>query len=326
MPPKLRLSDEPGRIAALNRLCVLDTCREDQFDSITSLVGTVLNAPVAAVSLVDVNRQWFKSINGLAITETPRSLSFCDHTIRGGEPMNIADTRLDARFATNDLVTSEPFIRAYLGAPLTMNDGYNVGALCALDHRPRNFTSEQERILTKFARLVVDELELRHMADHDHLTGALTRRAFLERLGQLRREDDQRSVLAIFDLDHFKAVNDRFGHPVGDEVLSAVAQVCKSRLTRGDVFGRVGGEEFGLLLTEVSLVEAFTRIESMRVAIGRLSFAASEELTMTASFVLLELDEHSPSSAMAIADAALYSAKRSGRNQSVNAADLLVAA
>lgn len=326
MPRELRLSDEPGRIAALNRLCVLDTCHEKRFDSITSLVGAVLDVPVAAVSLVDVNRQWFKSIRGLPITETPRSLSFCDHTIRGGEPMNIADTRLDARFARNGLVISEPFFRAYLGAPLTLNDGYNVGALCALDYRARKFTSEQESILTKFARLVVDELELRQLADLDHLTGALTRRAFLERLGKVRRENDRRSVLAIFDLDHFKAVNDRFGHPVGDEVLSAVAQVCKSRLTRGDVFGRLGGEEFGLLLTEVSLAEAFTRIESMRVAIGRLSFAASQELTITASFGLVRLSEHSPSSAIAIADAALYSAKRSGRNQSVTAADLLVAA
>jgi diguanylate cyclase (GGDEF)-like protein len=320
------LDDEPGRISALQRLCILDTCSEEQFDGITSLVTAVLDVPIAAVSLIDVDRQWFKSIKGISVTETPRSLSFCDHTIRGNRPLNIEDARLDTRFCHNELVTSEPFIRSYLGTPLTSSDGYNVGALCALDYQPRNFTTEQETILAKFARLVVDEFELRQLADYDQLTGALTRRAFIERLGKLRREDDQRAVLALFDLDHFKAVNDRFGHPAGDEVLSSVAHVCKSRLQRGDAFGRLGGEEFGLLLTGVSLAEAFTRIEAMRLAFSRLTFAASDELRITASFGLLDVGRQSPGSALAIADAALYSAKKSGRNRTLTAEELLLAA
>lgn len=321
-----RLTDEAGRIAALHRLCVLDTCSEEQFERITSLVRSVLDVPIAAVSLVDVDRQWFKSMQGLAIDQTPRSMSFCDHTIRTETPMNIADARLDERFRDNPLVTDEPCIRAYLGAPLTTADGYNVGALCAIDRRPRDFSADQAMLLSKFAGLVVDELELRQLADRDHLTGALTRRAFMERLGHLRRDDDQRAILTLFDLDHFKQVNDRFGHPAGDEVLAGIGQVCKARLQRGDAFGRLGGEEFGFLMTGVTLTEALAKVEAMRIAMSRLAFAASPDLRITASFGLVELDRQSPESALAMADAALYSAKKSGRNRIVTATELLAAA
>ena len=320
------LADESGRLAALHRLCVLDTCSEEQFDRITSLVKAVLDAPIAAVSLVDAERQWFKSIKGLDVSETPRSVSFCDHTIRSMSPMNIGDACLDGRFSDNPLVTGDPFIRAYLGAPLTMSDGYNVGALCVIDRQPRDFSGEQEALLAKFAGLVVDELELRQLADRDQLTGAMTRRAFLDRLGNLRRNEDRKAVLVLFDLDHFKFINDRFGHPAGDEVLASVAGVCKARLQRGDAFGRLGGEEFGLLITNTSLVDAFTRVEAIRAAISRLSFTASSALTVTASFGMVELDDHSPASTVAMADAALYSAKRAGRNQTRTTSEMLAAA
>lgn len=326
MTQDMGLADEPGRIAALHRLCVLDTCSEEQFDRITSLVKAVLDVPIAAVTLVDADRQWFKSIEGLDVSETPRSVSFCDHTIRSRAPMNIGDTFLDARFSDNPLVTGDPFIRAYLGAPLTMADGYNVGALCVIDRRPRAFSGEQEALLVKFAGLVVDELELRQLADRDQLTGAMTRRAFLDRLGNLRRNEDRKAVLVLFDLDHFKSINDRFGHPAGDEVLASVAGVCKARLQRGDAFGRIGGEEFGLLITNTCLIDAFSRVEAIRAAISRLGFAASTALTVTASFGMVELDDHSPASAVAMADAALYAAKRAGRNRTITTSEMLAAA
>lgn len=326
MPIDMHHNDEAGRIAALRRLCVLDSCSEERFDRITLLVRAVLDVPIAAVSLVDVDRQWFKSVQGLDRLDTPRSISFCDHTIRSDAAMAIKDTHRDARFSDNPLVASEPHIRAYLGAPLRTGDGYNVGALCAIDTRPRDFTAEQMTLLTTFAGLVVDELELRQLADRDHLTGALTRRAFLNRLERLRRPEDRRSVLALFDLDHFKRINDRYGHPAGDEVLQRVAGACREQLRRGDALGRLGGEEFGLLLTDAGIEEAHDRIEIIRMTIAELQFRMACDLRVTASFGMVELDGKSSANAIAVADAALYTAKKTGRNRTMSAAGLLEAA
>lgn len=321
-----KLLDEEGRLAALKRFCVLDSAPEHRFDKITSLVRNVLHVPIAAVSLVDKDRQWFKSIDGLDVTETPRSVSFCDHTIRIRSPLNIEDALIDERFMHNSLVTGAPHIRSYLGAPLKTADGYNVGALCAIDTRPRTFGAAEEALLSSFAALVVDELELRQIAERDHLTGTLTRRALMERLGSLRREEDKRSVLVLLDVDHFKSVNDRFGHPSGDEVLEKVASVCKRSLRRGEAIGRMGGEEFAILLTDVSLAQALSRADAMRLEITQLSFSFCENLVVTASFGLAELGEESPGAALAMADGGLYSAKRGGRNRCALASELTKAA
>jgi len=107
-----KLTDEPGRMLALKRYGVLDSGREQNFDAITSIVCSVLDVPICAVSLVDEDRQWFKSIVGLDVTETPRELAFCDHTIRARGVMQVDDATADSRFADNALVTSEPHIRS----------------------------------------------------------------------------------------------------------------------------------------------------------------------------------------------------------------------
>lgn len=321
-----RFADEEGRLSALRRFCVLDTCNEEKFDRITSIVQTVLEVPIAAVSFIDNDRQWFKSAKGMSMSETPRSISFCDHAIRSASPLRITDALLDARFRDNLLVRTEPQIRVYLGAPLRTAEGYNVGALCAIDTRPRDFSAEQAQLLTKFAGLVVDELELRQLADRDHLTGAMTRRAFLNRLEMLRQSEDHVSALALFDLDHFKKINDTFGHPAGDQVLSNVAKVCQKNLRRGDCFGRLGGEEFGLLMTDLPMPDALRRVEAIRSEIARLSFEFSRQLKVTASFGLVGVDVKTSGVAIAVADAALYWAKKNGRNQVRTSSELLMAA
>lgn len=108
--PDRKLSDEEGRIAALRRYQVLDTTAEPSFDKITTLVKTILDVPICAVTMVDRDRQWFKSIQGLAARETPRTASFCSHTIRNDQPMIIADATTDARFSANPFVIGAPFI------------------------------------------------------------------------------------------------------------------------------------------------------------------------------------------------------------------------
>lgn len=137
--------DEPGRLMALRRYAILDTSPEEPFDKLTQLVRDVLGVPIAAVSLIDAERQWFKSITGLTACETSRDISFCSHAIQRQEPMMIPDATLDPRFAGNPLVTGEPGIRSYLGIPLTTPDGYNLGALCAIDLQPRSFDATRSR-------------------------------------------------------------------------------------------------------------------------------------------------------------------------------------
>lgn len=173
MPTELRM-DEEGRLKSLADLEILDSPPEAPFERIVSLVKQTLNVPICAVSLVDRDRQWFKASRGLSVCETPRHISFCTHAIQGKRPFVVPDARRDPAFAETPLVTGDPHIRSYAGIPLTMDDGYNVGTLCAIDTAPREFSQQELTILTSFSRLVIDELELRRIASQDALTGVLS--------------------------------------------------------------------------------------------------------------------------------------------------------
>lgn len=315
-----KLLDEEARIAALERYHVLDTESERAFDKITALVQSIFKVPICAVSLVDRERQWFKSILGLVVRETPRSISFCTHTIKADEPLIVQDAREDCRFRDNPLVLGEPHIRSYAGVPLQTPDGYNVGSLCAIDIVPREFAAAEIAILNSFAALVVDELELRRIAERDHLTGALTRRGFTELLKkEIARSyrHNRDSVLVLMDIDHFKSVNDRFGHPAGDEVLKAVSGACVQQLRADDVLGRLGGEEFGILLTETDGLGGFSAAEKFRRTVECLRVPVGGGISVTASFGLASLSPGvcTPEDWVSEADKALYAAKRQGRNR-----------
>ncbi|MGN6106395.1 MAG: GAF domain-containing protein, partial [Kofleriaceae bacterium] len=154
-------SHEHARLRTLRRYAVLDTEAEPSFDRITSLAARVLRVPICLVSLVDADRQWFKSCVGLGVRETGRDVSFCAHAILSDDVLVVPDATEDARFLANPLVLGAPFIRAYAGAPLTTSDGFRIGTLCAIDTRPRAFDADERATLADLARLVVDELELR---------------------------------------------------------------------------------------------------------------------------------------------------------------------
>lgn len=317
-----KLCDEPARLAALKRYEVLDTSPEAPFDKITSLVQSILNVPICAVSLVDKERQWFKSCQGLDAKETARDISFCTHTVAKRQPLIVGDALADPRFAENALVLGAPFIRSYAGVPLSTPDGYNVGALCAIDTAPRSFDPAHIAILERFAALVVDELELRQVAQRDFLTGVLSRRAFtneVERKVVLYQRHGRTSALITFDIDHFKSVNDRFGHPAGDRVLIEIAARASSALRGEDCIGRLGGEEFGILVAETSCEGATHFAERVRTLFAATPVALSEPLTVTASFGVASVTAALPDHGdwFAAADAALYRAKQSGRNCSV---------
>ena len=314
---------EQERLAALDRYDVLDTPTEESFDRITRLAKTVLEVPIVLVSLVDKDRQWFKSRQGLAAIEAPREISFCTHAIETDEPMIVRDALDDPDFRNNPLVLGEPNIRFYAGVPLRTPNGHNIGTLCAIDRKPRELSTEQMTVLRDLSRMVVDELELRQMATTDSLTGAMTRRRFeLEVNREVARAKRYNRPLGFIylDIDNFKSINDEHGHAVGDIVLQRVAQFCKNGLRAIDAFGRTGGEEFAVALPETPLDGARETAERLRCAIAEAGIkTSSATLSVTASFGAATLlqGETNGLDALRRADAALYEAKNAGKNRTV---------
>lgn len=315
-----KLMDDEGRLYALRRMEVLETGPEEPFEKIVNLVRTVLAVPISTVSLVDRDRQWFKARRGLDVQETTRSISFCTYTIQQPDPLIVEDALLDERFARNPLVLGGPRIRSYAGVPLRSPDGYNVGSLCAMDTKPRRFSPADMAILSNFANIVSDELELRLIASTDHLTGALTRRGFEEQVSRefaRHARYHRTSSIIFFDIDHFKKINDGYGHPSGDEVLRQVGQLAMGTLRPTDYLGRMGGEEFAVLLPETSATEAFVAAERLRHIIQSHPFAlpAGDPIRVTASFGLSSIENSADVGEwFASADKELYKAKAEGRN------------
>jgi GAF domain-containing protein len=151
-------ADEAERITALNQLKVLDSGPEERFDRITRLAAAMFNVPVSLITLVDSERQWFKSTCGIEASETPRDESFCSHAVSTRMPLVVPDALRDSRFAENPLVSGGPRVRFYCGYPLFLDDGSCVGTLCLLDNRPRDFGGRGLALLGDLAQLVTKEL------------------------------------------------------------------------------------------------------------------------------------------------------------------------
>ena len=318
-----RLDFEDKRLAALYSYDVLDTQPEESFDRITRLVRMTVGTPIAVVSLVDRDRQWFKSRQGTDTVETPRNISFCTHTIQRDEPLVVPNALDDPRFRNSPLVTCENGVRLYIGVPLRTPEGYNIGALCAIDTKPGSVSPDQIDVLRDLARLVVDELELRKLATVDSLTGAMTGRSFaLESRREVERArqygDDVGCIM--LDIDHFKKINDTPGHAAGDQVLRAVTELCRDALRPGDVFGRVGGEEFAILLPRTSIEETLQIAERLRERLAATPISHSGgAINVTASLGVTTLSpvDETFEDTLKRADSGLYQAKEGGRNLSV---------
>jgi GAF domain-containing protein len=163
-------SNERERIQVLRDLLILDTKPEERFDSITAYAQSRFQVEIALVSLVDSNRQWFKSTCGLDAHETPRDISFCGHAILGDSVLEIRNALFDPRFADNPLVVGTPFIRFYAGAPLKLSSGNKVGTLCLIDSKPKHLETEELDHLRVLAHMVSMELEHQGRIDNckDH--------------------------------------------------------------------------------------------------------------------------------------------------------------
>jgi len=154
MPP-----DENARIQVLRALNILDTPPEERFDRLTRLARRVFSVPISTVTMVDSNRQWFKSCGGVDVRETPREISFCAHAILYDDLLIVENAAKDERFKDNPFVTEHPKIRFYAGCPLVLH-GYRIGTICVIDMKSRAFTEEDRQLLKDLARLAEQELAL----------------------------------------------------------------------------------------------------------------------------------------------------------------------
>ena len=183
-------NNEAKRLKVLWQYDVLDTVPEEVFDDLTELAARICEAPIALISLVDEDRQWFKSKVGLTINETSRDISFCAHAIKQQELFIIPDATKDLRFANNPLVVSDPKIRFYAGAPLITPDGHALGTLCVIDKVPRELRPEQQQALRVLARHVMTQLELRRHAK-DLAEAHKSREATKDELDKAQAENEK---------------------------------------------------------------------------------------------------------------------------------------
>jgi diguanylate cyclase (GGDEF)-like protein len=334
--------NEADRLHALQQLQILDSPPEADFDAIVRLACTLSNSPMATISLVDSERQWFKSRLGLAATETSRSVAFCAWTICGSEPLEIEDALLDPRFANNPLVRGEPGIRYYLGLPLVLSDGETLGTLCVFDRVPRRLDGACLESLRVLARSVVAELELRRrvlrlereivwrqqternlvqLATRDSLTRLPNRAALIDRLQQAtalaRRRGDPLALLFL-DLDRFKWVNDSLGHAAGDALLREAATRLRACLREADTVARLGGDEFALLLPGVAHegeVEAIA--QQVIAAVSLPVMLEGHQVQIGCSIGAAIFPQHGEHEEVLLrhADLAMYAAKQSGSDR-----------
>jgi len=329
--------DEAQRLEALQGLWVLYTPAEERFDRITRLARQLLDVPIALVSLVDAKCQWFKSSQGMPMTETARAISFCAHAILMDDTLVVPDADLDERFKDSPLVTGEPYVRFYAGHPLRAADGSKLGTFCIMDQHPREMSpADLEKLhdmaawaenelkvtaLSKAQMALISECDnLRRKAMLDSLTRLWNRSAIMEVLqrevARMQRKQAPLSVIMV-DVDHFKKVNDTYGHMAGDEVLLEVAKRMRSSVRPYDAIGRYGGEEFLIVLgecdpeTALDIAErARSRIacENVETQSGKVSTTVSLGITSVTSSC-------GPDKLIHTADLALYRAKEGGRNR-----------
>jgi diguanylate cyclase (GGDEF)-like protein len=308
--------NESERLHALKTLQILDTTHEERFDRVTRMAKRIFGVSISLVSLIDQDRQWFKSKQGFEATEMPRDISFCGHAINQDGLFIVPNASKDERFFDNPLVTSAPNIRFYAGYPLKIRGGLNIGTLCLLDEAPREMDEEDQLLFKDLGAIIEQEIRSIQLATLDALTLISNRRGFLNLVDYgfkvCQRNKISMSFL-LFDLNKFKAINDQYGHHEGDFVLAKFAQLMIETFRNSDVIGRLGGDEFVAMMTESDEENANTILARFEVAIEEENATMNKPYKIEYSVGLVHFQhntEKTPEEMIQAADAAMYKNKK----------------
>lgn len=330
--------DEVHRIASLYATNLLGTGAEEAFDRITRIAARLLKVPMAVVSLVGKDTQWFKSRCGVESQQTPREISFCAHAILIDEPLVVPDAFNDPRFCDNPMVVGGPCIRFYAGVQLHSIDRKKLGTLCIMDCSPRTLSAADLEDLRDLARMVEQAIYHRQLAtaaqalqqelaqeaggrrlpaagqvayllNHDMLTGLANRpalvRAIQDGLGDWRARGTH-AVVACINIDRFKRLNELLGHRAGDEALVAITRSLQDNLRDGDMLARAGSDEFMLLLGDAGDDEqARQLLERLLHAVSRQIISGGNEIALTCSIGYARFPENGDDADTLLTNAAL---------------------
>ncbi|MBA3070138.1 MAG: sensor domain-containing diguanylate cyclase [Hyphomonas sp.] len=333
---------EQQKSEVLQRYRILNGAEVHFAGQIAQTAALALGVPIVLASLNERYRNWYRSEYGVNPRDAERLDAFCTHANLSQTAFEIPDVRQDEHFAGDPAVSGSPGIVFFAGAPLRDPEGKRFGTLCLISDRPHEFGEARLQMLQSFAGImsqdicvrsaaryaVRDLIEAEHdkcdlfdLAMTDPLTKALNRRAFyrLSEREVLRSSRHGKPLTAImFDIDHFKQVNDVHGHAIGDEVLTQLVSCVTRNIRDEDLLGRLGGEEFALVLPETDLSNAVVLANRLREAVRDLSFPGKDgrfRISISAGISEPTFRDLDIMGALERADAALYRAKQNGRNR-----------
>lgn len=337
MPAAIIPDNEQQRLDALEELGILYIPLNERFDRITRTVCRMFDMPIAYVSMIDKDTQWFKSISGVDLESTDRSTSMCTHTLLVDEYIICDDLSKDERFNDSPFVTSGLCLRFYAGFTLK-SKGQNIGTLCMTDTKPRTLSStdistmrdlvawaQTEVNLTQLSELQIQLISELDQAQHDAKIDGLTElwnqaaiKEILQRVHQHHTITKNPYSIMMIDVDKFKTINDTHGHLFGDQVLKAIANDLKMSLRPSDAIGRYGGDEFIIILENCPYERA--KALSQRVLQHNQQLIVinnNQKINCTISIGFASTDHVQVDDCEALlehADQSLYEAKQNGRN------------
>lgn len=325
--------NEVDRLAVLARYDILDTTAEQEYDDIVLLASQICGTPMAVVSLVDRDRQWFKAKVGVDGDETPRDESFCAHAIlKPNETLVVNDATQDARFADNPQVTGGLGVRFYAGAPIVTRERVALGTLCVFDDKPRDLSVQQLAALEALARQLSLRIEMRRtsvllreaneklesLSLTDELTGLYNRRGFMmhaeQQLKLFRSERTTKGLwFLVADMDGLKQINDTHGHPEGSAAIKMTGELLRSCLRDADILARPGGDEFTALIIDTLDAVAETLPDRIKSAFEKYNATSSKPYLLSISIGMAKADMEQTTSITELikqADDAMYHVKR----------------
>lgn len=325
--------NEVDRLAVLARYDILDTPAEQEYDDIVLLASQICGTPMAVVSLVDRDRQWFKAKVGVEGSETPREESFCAHAIlKPNETLVVNDATADERFSDNPNVTGGLGVKFYAGAPLVTRERLALGTLCVFDDKPRELNIQQLAALEALARQLSLRIEMRrtsallreanekleNLSLTDELTGLYNRRGFLmhaeQQLKLFRSQRNDKGLwFLVADMDGLKQINDTYGHPEGSAAIKKAGELIKQTLRDADILARPGGDEFTALIVDTLDAVAETVPDRIKSVFEKYNAASDKHYLLSVSIGMAKADmDQSTGIAELIkqADDAMYHVKR----------------